>query len=114
MTNIIMIDGFAWEQVPVHMIEHLDCEVFILHYDGSESLVEEGDELSEFATYVIEPSPSAVARAWLVANDYEAETLSGVVIVRVANRYDGVMHLELSEYQVQELADRFRREAFRG
>ena len=114
MTNIIAINGFAWEQVPVHMIEHLDCEVFILNYDGSESLVEEGDELSEFETYVIEPSASAVARAWLVANDYEAETFSDEVILRVTNSNDVVLHVELSEYQVQELADRFRREAFRG
>lgn len=114
MTNIILIDGFAWEQVPVHMIEHLDCEVFILHYDGSESLVEEGDELSKFATYVIEPSASDVARAWLVANGYEAETFGDEVILRVTNSNDVVLHVELSEYQVQELADRFRREAFRG
>lgn len=112
MSNFITIDGFAWEQVPVHMIEHLDCEVFVLHYDGSESLVEEGDELSEFATYVIEPSPSAVARAWLVANDYEAETLCGDVIMRVTNRYDVAIHVALSEYQIDEIADRFRREAF--
>jgi hypothetical protein len=114
MTNIISIDGFAWEQVPVHMIEHLDCEVFILHYDGSESLVEEGDELSEFETYVIEPNAAEVARAWLVANGYEAESLCGDVEVKVTNSNDEVMHLELSEYQVQELADRFRREAFNG
>jgi hypothetical protein len=112
MKNIITIDGFTWEQVPVHMIEHLDCEVFVLHYDGSESLVEEGDELSEFATYVIEPSSIAVARAWLVANGYEAETLESDVIMRVTNDKDEVLHVALSEWQICELADRFRREAF--
>lgn len=112
MSNFIVIDGFTWEQVPVHMIEHLDCEVFVIHHDGSESLVEEGDELSEFATCVIEPSPSAVARAWLVSNNYEAETLEGDVIMRVTNTNDEVLYVALSEYQIDELADRFRREAF--
>jgi hypothetical protein len=114
MTNIISIDGFAWEQVPVHMIEHLDCEVFILNYDGSESLVEEGDELSEFETYVIEPSASAVARAWLVANGYEAETLAGDLVIGVSNYDEEVLTIGLSDLTINNLADRFRREAFRG
>lgn len=113
MSNFIVIDGFTWEQVPVHMIEHLDCEVFVLHYDGSESLVEEGDELSEFATYVIEPNPYVIAAAWLKANGYDAQWVwSEKLDMRVTNDKDEVLHLSLSLRQANELADRFRREAF--
>lgn len=113
MNNTIEINGFAWEQVPVDMIEHLDCEVYILHDDGSESLIQDDRHyMYDDLTYVIEPNDSDVARAWLVANSYEAETLESDVIMRVTNDKDEVLHVALSEWQICELADRFRREAF--
>lgn len=113
MNNTIVINGFTWEQVPVDMIEHLDCEVFILHDDGSESLIQDDRHyMYDDLTYVIEPNPPAMARAWLVANGYEAELLCGDVIVKITNDNDEVFHVCASKYSVQEMADIFRREAF--
>ena len=111
MNKTIVINGITWEQVPVDMIEHLDCEVFILHDDGSESLIQDDRHyMYDDLTYVIEPNPPAMARAWLVANGYEAELLCGDVILQMTNDNDEVLHVCASEYSVQELADRFRRE----
>ena len=113
MNNTIEINGFTWEQVPVDMIEHLDCEVYILHDDGSESLIQDDRHyMYDDLTYVIEPNDSDVARAWLVANGYEAETLENDVIMRVTNDKYEVLHVQISDYTLGALADRFRREAF--
>jgi hypothetical protein len=113
MNNTIEINGFTWEQVPVDMIEYLDCEVYILHDDGSESLIQDDRHyMYDDLTYVIEPNDADVARAWLVANGYEAETLENDVIMRVTNDKDEVLHVQISDYTLGVLADRFRREAF--
>lgn len=114
MNNTIEINDFTWEQVPVDMIEYLDCEVYILHDDGSESLIQDDRHyMYEDLTYVIEPNPYAIAAAWLKANGYDAKWVWFEELdMQVTNDKDEVLHLSLSLRQVNELADRFRREAF--
>ena len=114
MNNTIEINGFTWEQVPVDMIEHLDCEVYILHDDGSESLIQDDRHyMYDDLTYVIEPNPYAIAAAWLKANGYDAQWVwSEELDMRVTNDKDEVLHVQISDYTLGALAGRFRREAF--
>lgn len=108
MKNTIIIDGFTWVQVPVDMIEHLDCEVFILHDDGSESLID-GDRhyMYDDLTYVIEPNEAAMASAWLNANGYNSYHVGGDVVLRLESSNDKVLHVILNDYTKAKLSDRF-------
>jgi hypothetical protein len=105
MKNTIIIDGFTWVQVPVEIIEFLDCEVYTLNDDGSESLVERGSYYDDL-TYVIEPNTPAIAAAWLNMHDYDATLIGGNVVLRVVNDSDEVLHVEISEFTINEIAER--------